>query len=681
VITFASTTFLSAFLLFLVQPLIARQILPWFGGSSSVWSVCMLFFQVELLVGYAYVHLIAERLGSRRQALVHGVLLLASLATLPITADPAWKEFAATRPGLGVCLVLALAVGVPYLMLSTTGPLMQAWFARVAGAGGAAQRTWRLYALSNLGSMLALVAYPLAVEPVFELRSQALLWSLCYAVFVGLGLLVAWRVRQAAEAVPAAALAPTGQASVARPGWRECLLWVGLAATPSVLLLSLTRQLTTDVAPVPFLWVLPLALYLLSFILCFDAPRYYVRPLFLAALPLALGAVTFAIDQAESVIVQVVLIALALFVFCMVCHGELTRRKPAVRHLTLFYLMMSIGGALGGTVVGLLAPVLFDAYYELPLGLALCATLVMVVLWRELRLPVRAVLGIVLLAYVGWLGHEAVDANRGYRLAMRNFYSQTRVEDRLDASPGPKRVMVHGTIVHGEQLLDPAQAQTPTAYYCTASGIGRAMASLPGDRSRHIGVVGLGAGTLAAYGRAGDRLRIYEINDQVLAAARSEFSFLSGTPATVTPVLGDARLMLERELARSGSQQFDLLAMDAFSGDSIPVHLVTMEAMQAYMKHLTPEGILAVHITNHYLDLRPVMAAAARQLDRDVLVFDLQPGDALPLCRHSVWALLVPRTMRAAALPEALQGGQWLDPKPGFKPWTDSFSNLLGVLQ
>ncbi len=690
--TFASTTFLSAFLLFLVQPLIARQILPWFGGSSSVWSMCMLFFQAELLIGYGYVHLVNERLSPRHQALVHSVLLAASLATLPITANPAWKDLALSNPTLGVGIVLGLAVGVPYLMISTTGPLMQAWFARVFPADGHSSRPYRLYALSNLASMLALLAYPVVVEPVFSLQMQATLWSMAYGLFALLGLLTAWRLWQsqasvgqgvssmavpASDAPPAAAAAPAASAT---PGWRTCLLWVCLAATASVLLLSLTRQLTTDVAPVPFLWVLPLALYLLSFILCFDAPRYYVRSLFLWSLPVALAAVHYAIDVAESVAAQVVLINVALFVFCMVCHGELTRRKPAVRHLTLFYLMLSIGGALGGTVVGLLAPVLFNAYYELPLGLLACAFLAVVVLWQGAPVRLRLALMLGLAGYGIWLGNDSLESTRGYRLVMRNFYSQTRVEDRQGSSNGAKRVMVHGSIVHGEQLLDPAMAQTPTAYYCTDSGIGHAIESLDADRPRHIGVVGLGAGTLAAYGRPGDSLRLYEINEQVLDAARSQFTFLSGTQAQVTPVLGDARLMLEREVAAGDAQPFDLLAMDAFSGDSIPVHLVTLEAMRIYRARLTPRGILAVHITNHYLDLRPVMAAAAEQLDRAVLVFDLAPTDAMPFCRHSIWALIVPRDL-AASVPPALQGSVSVRPVPGFKPWTDSFSNLLSVLK
>ena len=676
---FAGTTFLSAFLLFCVQPLIAKQILPWFGGSSSVWSMCMLFFQAELLLGYAYVHFLHEKFAARRQVALHSALLLLSLATLPITANPAWKDLALTNPSLGVCVVLGLSVGVPYLMLSTTGPLMQAWYAKAFSVQGAAAPPYRLYALSNLASMASLLSYPIVVEPVLTLDVQANVWSALYMGFVVLCLLTAglvWRRTALDKIVRSQDAQPASGSVSTRPGWRQCLLWTGLAATASILLLSLTRQLTTDVAPVPFLWVLPLSIYLLSFILCFDAPRYYVRPLFLAALPLSLLAIHYAIDYVDSVPIQIALINGALFVFCMVCHGELTRRKPAVNHLTLFYLMLSIGGALGGTLVGLLAPAVFNSYYELPLGLFLCATLAIIAFWKDSRPAWRTVMLFALAFYVWRLGLISLQYSDGYRVVTRNFYGQTRVEDRIDPSHGVKRVMVHGTIVHGEQLLDPTMRRTPTAYYCEQSGIGRAIESLSNDTAHRIGIVGLGAGTLAVYGRSGDELRLYEINEQVLDAAHSQFTYLSDTPAMTTAVLGDARLMLERE----SSQQFDLLAIDAFSGDSIPVHLITLEATQIYLQHLKSEGILAVHITNHYLDLQPVMAAAAEHFDRVALVFDLTPTDQTPFCRHSIWALLVPREM-LSHLPSPLEDGKQLQASPRFRPWTDSFSNLLDVLQ
>ncbi|WP_137894385.1 fused MFS/spermidine synthase [Ramlibacter sp. 2FC] len=674
---FATTVFLSAFLLFQIQPIVAKMILPWFGGSSSVWSTCIVFFQAELLLGYAYVHWLHERLPARRQPLVHGGLLLLSLVTLPVAADPAWKGLALAQPGWSVLAVLATAVGAPYLLLSTTGPLMQAWYARSFAAASITAQPYRLYALSNLASMLALLSYPVLVEPFLPVGSQAWLWSAGYAVFVAACLAtaaLAWR-----RMPPLMAEAPALVAEAPHPGWRERGLWIGLAATPSILLLAMTRHLTQDVAPVPFLWVLPLAIYLLSFILCFDAPRYYRRPLFLVALPVAFLALDSVLDSGTDVLLLIILLSVSLFVFCMVCHGELVRRKPPLRHLTLFYLMLSVGGALGGALVGLVAPAVFTAYFELPLGLFLCAALVVAVLWRELRPAWRALLMLALLAYGARLAVVSLDYVEGYRRVVRNFYSQLRVQDAMNAQLGPQRVLVHGRINHGEQFLGAAHRRQPTAYYCEKSGIGRAIRSLQqaGQAAPlKLGVVGLGTGTLSVYGRTGDEMRIYEINEQVLDLARSEFSYLADSRASIVPVLGDGRLMLEREPA----QRFDLLAMDAFSGDSIPTHLLTLEAMQTYLGHLKPEGLLAVHITNHYLDLGPVMAAAAQHFGRVAMLYALEPDEQDAYCRSSDWVLFV-SPERARALPEGLAGGEALVPRPGFRPWTDSFSNLLGILK
>ncbi|MEF8709673.1 MAG: hypothetical protein V5B38_12615 [Candidatus Accumulibacter propinquus] len=425
-ISFATTVFLSAFLLFQIQPIIAKMILPWFGGSSSVWSTCLVFFQAELLLGYLYVHLLHEWLPPRRQNLVHGVLLLLSLATLPVIADPAWKDAAFESPTWNVLVVLASAVGMPYLLLSTTGPLMQAWYAR----SFASMMPYRLYALSNLASMLALLSYPVLVEPYFPVLEQAWAWSAAYVLFVLACLAVPGNPGKGYRASENWRRVRPAPPRTARPSWRECLLWVSLAMTASILLLAITRHLTQDVAPVPFLWVLPLSIYLLSFILCFDAPRYYYRPGFLVALPIAFLALDQVVDGGSMPVpVLVALLSLSLFVFCMVCHGELVRRRPAVRHLTLFYLMLSIGGALGGSFVGLLAPAVFNAYFELPIGLFLCALLVIIVLWREVKPVWRWLLVVALLAYGYRLAGISVSYVEDYRRVLRNFYGQLRVSD------------------------------------------------------------------------------------------------------------------------------------------------------------------------------------------------------------------------------------------------------------
>jgi hypothetical protein len=447
--------------------------------------------------------------------------------------------------------------------------------------------------------------------------------------------------------------------------------------TASILLLALTRHLTQDVAPVPFLWVVPLSIYLLSFILCFDAPRYYHRRGFLIALPIAFIALDQVLAEVGMPVPLLVsVLCLALFVFCMVCHGELVRRRPPVRHLTLFYLMLSIGGALGGSFVGLLAPALFNAYFELPIGLFLCAVLVIIVLWPQVK-PIWRWLLLAALAIYGYrLAGISIDYVEDYRRVMRNFYGQLRIDDVSDDDLGIKRRMFHGRINHGEQFIAPEHSRRPTAYYCEQSGIGQALLSLPTERPRKIGVVGLGAGTLATYGRQGDEMRLYEIDDQVLDLARSDFSYLAESRARIEPVLGDGRLMLESE----APQAFDLLAIDAFSGDSIPAHLLTLEAMQSYLRHMRSDGILAVHITNRYLDLQPVVAGAAAKLGLSVLVVELEPADGDVFCRRSLWALIV-RPDRAASLQAAIAGARPLPPRAGFTAWTDGFSNLLGILK
>lgn len=675
---FAITVFLSAFLLFQVQPIVAKMILPWFGGSSSVWSVCMVFFQLALLLGYAYVHFLHRSFAVRRQLMVHGALLLLSLLALPVTADPQWKGTALAHPSLNVLAVLTTAVGAPYLLLSTTGPLMQAWLARAASAGGFIARPYRLYALSNLASMLALISYPVLVEPRLAVAQQASFWSFGYGLFVVACLAAAVFTGRLLQIHPEASVSADPHAKQAEadrapvPAWSECLLWMGLAATASILLLALTRHMTQDVAPVPFLWVLPLSIYLLSFILCFDAPQTYLRPMYLTALPFALIWLDRVVDMVGmNAPILVALLSISLFIFCMVCHGELVRRKPAVEHLTLFYLMISLGGALGGLLVGLVAPAVFTAYFELPIGLALMAAWAVLLLWREARTLTRSLLLIALVLYVGRLAVLSSQYVDGYRVVVRNFYGQLRVEDHVDDALGPVRAMFHGRIIHGEEYLAPEQKQLPTAYYCEGSGVAQLIHALPEQQPRSIGIVGLGAGTLAAYGRAGDQLRIYEINDQVLELARREFGYLANSAAEVVPVLGDGRLMLERE----ASQQFDLLILDAFSGDSIPTHLVTLEAMAIYLRHLKPGGMLAFHTTNTYLDLQPVMAAAAQALGRRAAVLLFKPDAQAPLCRVSEWTVFLDSTT------PALPGWTLLAPRPGFQAWTDAYSNLLGILR
>lgn len=662
---YAATIFSSAFLLFLVQPIVAKQILPWFGGAAGVWAVCMVFFQLLLLAGYAYADALVRRVGARMQAAVHGTLLVASLATLPIVASERWKPVEAAEPTLAILGLLAATIGLPYFLLSTTGPLLQAWLARAPWG----LRVYRYFSLSNLASLLALLAYPVALEPWAPLRGQAIGWSIGYAAFVLLALgatLVALCLQPRPPRPIAAHAAPAADGAA---GWRTQVLWLALPALGSWLLLAVTNHITQHVASIPFLWILPLAVYLASFILCFESDRWYRRGLWLPLAGAALLLAGFGLMHSIGTEVKtaVPLYLGTLFVLCMALHGETARLRPPMQQLTRFYLLLSVGGAVGGIMVGLVAPFVLDGYYELGLGLIATAALGGVVL-RERRGGVAAS-GAAALACAALLAAQVVDDQRDARRASRNFYGTLATFDRdADAPRERARVLYHGSVKHGEQYLDAARRREPTAYYGASSGVGRALAALPARPAR-VGIVGLGAGTLAVYARPGDTYRLYEIDPQVFELARAEFSFLADSAATLHDVPGDARLALERE----PPQHYDVLAIDAFSGGAIPVHLLTLEALDLYLRHLAPDGVLAFHVTNRHLDLPPVLLAAAR--DRG-LAARLVHDDALDSeLRATDWVLV---SRDAARLPAAP-----LSPaaRPAARAWTDDHNDLLGVLK
>jgi SAM-dependent methyltransferase len=679
---YALTISISAFLLFEVQPVIAKMILPWFGGASAVWSTCMLFFQIVLLLGYLYAHWLNSKLAPRRQAIAHISLLAVSLLTLPIIPSQSWKSAGQGQPSLTILALLGVTVGLPYFLLSSTSPLLQAWYARSHHGG----LPYRLFALSNFASMLALLSYPFLVEPNLPSHLQALLWSGGFVGFVSICAITAWKASTVTACSPGAAPEP-GEPIQDAPRWTLRLLWLGLSAAASVLLLAVTTHLTQDVAAIPFLWIVPLTVYLLSFIICFEAPRFYRRAAFIPLLIASLGFMAYRLwPEHASMQIRLVIgfLALALFVCCMVCHGELARLKPPSRHLTGFYVTVSLGGAVGGLFVGLAAPNLFHAYYEFPLGLALCALVSGAVFWREL-LRVRLVwkqLGIAVLVlllggylyFLRTIMHGMVD---GYRVVARNFYGQLRTTDDGDPAidPDARRRLVHGVINHGEQMLRAEYRRTPVTYFCPQSGIGRAMKALEGA-PRRIGILGLGCGTLAAYGKAGDILRIYEINPLVLDIAQREFTYLKDTPAKVEIALGDARLVLESEPA----QQFDLLVMDAFSGDSVPVHLITREAFRTYFRHLKPNGILAVNISNTYLNLEPVMERAANAFGKAGIAYHWVPPPDDTLCFSCSWTLIMDQAA-CAAHPELQSNAKTLRPEKPFRIWTDEFSNMFSILK
>jgi SAM-dependent methyltransferase len=661
---------------------------------------------------------------------------------------------------LRILLLLAAVVGLPYFLLSTTGPLLQAWYAR--SHKGATP--YRLYALSNAGSMFALLSYPILFEPKLTSHEQALIWSVAYAVFVALCGWVALRAGKAFEAYSEPSRDPAG----VKPSFRMYVMWLLLPACASALLLAVSNHLAQNVAAIPFLWVLPLSVYLLSFIFCFEGEGWYRRNPYLQLLAVALASMAYAMffDNSGNLPIKVggPLFLLGLFTCCMVCHGELAKLKPHPQYLTHFYLMMSAGGALGGLFVGVIAPQFFNSYYEMPISLVACGVLAVLALrefpdpeWFENLLPATRYLSLVafvglgsyaiygvhttvlepvyfvwnlfkkgdlvpdevdryalaaglvvvsalalaimrgdarlrwarrwshwaafvteltVLALAGYIGYQTHEASSGYRLVERNFYGGLKVRDSGAGGSYNEavRTLTHGTINHGEQFLAPSRRRQPTTYYGPKTGVGLAILEKQNSGPIRVGVIGLGTGTLAAYGRQGDYYRFYELNPLVQRIATTEFHYLPDCPAKHDVAIGDARLSLERE----APENFDVLAVDAFSSDSIPVHLLTREAMQLYFRHLKPNGILAVHISNRYLDLEPVVQGEAEHLGKVARLVDTDDDSETGVFAAS-WVLV---TAPTPGLPQFLiDQSAKIETTRKVRLWTDDYSNLFQILK
>ena len=704
VLIYGLAIFSSAFLLFQVQPLITKIILPWFGGVAAVWTVCLVFFQVVLLLGYFYAHVLTSRVHPAMQGRVHAALLAVSLLALPILPRASFKPTGPEAPAWHILVLLAATVGLPYLVLSSTSPLLQAWYAR----GRADTAPYRFYALSNAGSMLGLLTYPVLVEPRLTSTHQAAGWSVVYATVVVLcGALALWFRRPvAAEELR---LDPAEG-----PGWKIQVLWMALAACGSALLLSVTNHISQNIASVPFLWVIPLSLYLSTFILCFDRRNWYRRSVFLRLLGIALGGMAYALDPSFAVLPMKVLIPVycaGLWVCCMFCHGELARLKPPPAQLTSFYLMISLGGAIGAVLVALAAPHVFSSYYELQCSLGLCAILVLVVQYRDPSgvfdrkrwQPAGLLLAGLVIALLVSLAMTVREQQQESRRAVRNFYGVLRVIDHDGAtlpdetdggtasiSPNGRKAAVplylgpyqtsyrrllNGTIDHGLQFLSPGLRRKATTYYATNSGVGIALNAIAGRGELRVGVVGLGAGTLAVYGRPGDTYTFYEINPLDVRIAQEEFTFLRGSRARTEIVLGDARLSLERETPRS----YDALVVDAFSSDSIPVHLLTREAFELYFRHLKPDGVLAIHVSNQYLNLSPVVAAAAAALHKEAVLINNSDNHAQGVYAASWIVLGNPSGFYGRQKME--EAGAMVPGASGLRLWTDTYSSLFGILK
>ena len=658
---YAGTIFLSSFLLFLVQPIIAKQILPWFGGSAGVWTTCLVFFQSILLAGYAYADW-TSRLGSRRQAYLHAGLLLVSFACLPIIASTSWKPQGEEEPILRILALLVATIGLPYFLLSTTTPLLQAWYWRRFQS----VVPYRLFALSNFASLLALLGFPLLFEPAFDLRQLGWGWSFVYGGFAVLCGAVALM---------------SGNGSVEkteRPSplpWHDQVWWLALSAMGSVMLLAVTNHITQNIASVPFLWVLPLALYLITFIFAFDHPRWYVRPLFVAAMLVLVPVMAYYIPSLQLRIAAP-LFLVGLFFACMFCHGELARSKPDPAHLTRFYLMISLGGALGAVLVAIVAPLTLPGYFEIGIALVVLALIV------ALRLRSRAFLGGIAVAAATLVlaGKAAVDYSHGMRVMERDFYGVVRTADHMD--PVPYRSMYHGAIMHGGQLLGDSFRNTPADYFSPGSGYGRVFTTwreMEPRRKLSVGVIGLGAGVLGAWMKPGDNLVFYEISPRVVDIAKREFTYLADTAARTEVILGDGRLSLEREPPRG----YDVMGIDAFSGDSIPMHLITREAMALYVKHLKPDGVIVFQATNRFIDLLPVVKRLAAEFGMEAVNISDSPDvlDGPQYWYSATDQVIVTRNRKLLAWPTIDDVSDEIEDRPDLPTFTDSHHNLLRILK
>ena len=692
----AATAALSAWLIFQLQPLVAKRILPWFGGCTAVWTTVMLFFQSALFVGYLYAHLATRWLRPSRQVRLHLALLAAAamlVAVVGVLPADNWRPADNDRPALHILVMLAAAVGLPYLSLAATAPLTQVWFARIHPG----RSPYRLYALSNAGSLAALLSYPFLLEPNIGVAAQGVAWS---ALFVGFALVCAWSglasLRYAADnadaAPPADVDAPPRDQPAEQRRPLERFLWIALPATASAALLAITNHLCQDVLSAPMLWIAPMVVYLLSFILTFDSDRWYRRDVWLPLGAVASFVAAFSWYQHETVELTTLLTVdlTLLAAICMICHGELVRMRPASSRLTSFYLSIAAGGAIGGLLVAVAAPLWLDDYYELQLSVVAAWLLALAALITDRRSPffdggkgpvfksLLATIGLFATLCIVMYSHVARQQT-GVMGQGRNFFGVLKVR-YVRAESGDEYIdLANGRITHGAQFLAPNNRRVPMMYYHADSGIGKALVNYDPDHPRRVGIVGLGVGTIAAYAEPNETFRFYDINPQVFDFAAEHFSYLADARergASIELIEGDARMALENE----PPQNFDILVLDAFNSDAIPAHLLTMEAFELYLKHLQdPQGVLAVHISSDHLNLAPVAKAAADRFNLDAIVVEVPPDDT-PATAGCVWVLL---TRTAGVLSEQGVGvnlEDYLHDRPGVT-WTDDYSSLLDVLE
>ena len=667
---FASVVFLASFLLFMVEPIAARQLLPTLGGSAAVWITCLVFFQTALLLGYLYAHWLARR----PSFIVYLSLLLLAVATAILSVlRSLLGENGASHPILTVFSALSLSIGLPFLVLSSASPLLQVWWAR----GETGKIPYRLYALSNVGSLLALALYPSVIEPHFTLHAQRLAWCCGFAIFAILSTLLAVKTRSTTATLQAIV---DDDLSAPRSPRTHKLLWFLLPMGAAMQLCAVTSYITSNLAAIPLLWILPLSVYLFTLILAFQFQVRLPWGIIARFMVVMLAALAYSLTKANSVWplwLSILFFLVELFFACIFGHSAATGLRPQrASEATLFYLLFAAGGALGSFLIGIASPLVFTFNLDLPITFLVTALLALAVNWRGpwSQRMLWVVASAAMLALVVMVRHAY---KHNTIVAVRNFYASLRVTQNPFSDPGTTvRTLMNGSIQHGTQIFGSDELRhTPTTYYAIDSGVGLAVRFCCGSRARNIGIIGLGAGTLAAYGRPGDHIRFYDINPAVPAIAQNTFTYIRDSAAQVQIVEGDART----SLARESPQHFDVLVVDAFSGDAIPIHLLTTEAMSLYRRHLAQKGILAFHISNRHVDLAPaiaLLADSAGMQARRVSTNSIRQPDEYT----STW-MLVTADPDFFAQPELSAVVRLPESQPGLKVWTDDYSALLPLIR
>jgi hypothetical protein len=661
---YALTIFLSAFLLFIVEPMAAKQLLPTLGGSSAVWTTCLVFFSLVLLLGYLYAHWVSSRFNAKQQAVIHILLLTVALLTLGIHIRPS-PSAVSFHPALTVFRVLVAVIGLPYLALSATTPLLTAWYADSFEG----RSPYRLFALSNFASLLALASYPLLIEPGLTMNQQTKWWSGGFLLFAVLCGAIAWQGRRRILSSTPEQAAFTGHPEP---------FWFLLALGGGMMLTAVTSHISANIAAIPLLWLPPLALYLLTFILAFQGAWTPIRQSTLRFVLLVVASMAYALKDIRTqwpIAISVPLFLMGLFVTCFFLHGELYERRPVTSGMTRFYLVTAAGGAAGTLLVGVVAPLVLRANYDLACTLVAVALIAMAATWHD-GWGLRALWMVGAIAAVVVLSAQVRQYDDDAVALMRNFYGTLRVrESHLPPQSDTDRQLLNGTIEHGAEWFAPQFLGQPLTYYALDSGLGLAMRLCCGTDPKRVGVIGLGTGTVAAYGNHGDVIRFYEINPLVERLASHWFTFLHGSDAKTDVVLGDARL----SLASESPQHFNVIVIDAFSGDAIPVHLLTREALALYRRHLEPDGVIAFHVSNQYINLEPVVAAIAADAGLHAVSVHSHGDDQNGLY-YADW-ILVTANRVFLGQPEVVNNAFPTPVQAGVRLWTDNYSSVFPLLK